>query len=176
MKKYWIKDLDENQVIHAPTEEIAKRLCDKFDMLGLEWFSGEPYSRCLYWDKYREETCYLPSKGQYCDLSYYAEQGYEIIIIDELMDFQAKDKTFPRWMMVGDDERSIGSKRLVLYKLPHNALYPYIAVSGDCIEEYEKGEEFSINIYKYAKEIDEPEEMTLEQVCKELGREIKIIK
>jgi hypothetical protein len=23
MKKYWIKDLDKNQVIHAPTEEIA---------------------------------------------------------------------------------------------------------------------------------------------------------
>lgn len=101
MKKYWIKDLDENQVIHAPTEDIAKKLCKKFDMLGLTWCPGHPYSANLRRDKYKEETCYLPSKGEYCSLSYYAEQGYEILTIDELMDFQSNE--YPKVMEVSND-------------------------------------------------------------------------
>lgn len=92
MKKYWIKDLTECQVIHAPTRMIDDRLCEKFDMLGLTWCSGHPYSANLHGDKYKEETCYLPSKGEYCSLSYYAEQGYEILTIDELLDFQEYPK------------------------------------------------------------------------------------
>jgi|SRR5690625_2651216 len=101
MKKYWIKDLTEKQVIHAPTEDIAKMLCNKFHKLGLKWRSRRSYPENLHWDKYKEETCYAPSDGEFCDIDYYTEQGYEILTIDQLLDFQANE--YPKVMEVSDN-------------------------------------------------------------------------
>lgn len=176
MKKYWIKDLTENQVIHAPTLEIADKLCKRFNEMGLKWSHGNSYLNTIRWDRYREDTCYNCKKGLYGYKSYYILQGYEILTIDQLLDFQEEDKTFPRWMMVGNNENEIDNKRIVLCKLPDGAAQPYIVVIGANVENYKNGHTYKTATYKYAKEIDEPVEMTLEQVCKELGREIKIIK
>lgn len=176
MKKHWIKDLTEKQVIHAPTKMIAERLCKKFNTLGLKWSSGTPYSKRSLWGTYREEACYRPSKGEYCSLNYYIQEGYEILTIEQLLDFQEEDKTFPRWMMVGTNENEIDNKMFVLCRLPDGADRPYVVIFKSDVENYKNGRSYRAAMYKYAKEIDEPVEMTLEQVCKELGREIKIIK
>ena len=168
MKKYWIKDLNENQVIHAPTKKIAKKLCKKFDILGLIWRSGDPYPGNLRWDEYRAETCYLPSKGQLCDLSYFAQEGYEILTIDQLLDFQSNE--YPKVMEVSEDGNS-WHKRVVF--MEKNGKFLAWA-AAESIEEAEH--KVHTCVWEFAREIDEPEEMTLEEVCKELGREIKIIK
>lgn len=168
MKKYWIKDLNENQVIHAPTRMIDNRLCEKFNMLGLTWNSGHSYLDYLCWDRYKEETCYSPSKGQVSPLSYYTQEGYEILIIEQLLDFQANE--YPKVMEVSDCG-DIWYKRVVF--MEKNGKFLAWAFAGS-IEEAES--EFDTCAWTFAREIDEPEEMTLEEVCKELGREIKIIK
>ena len=89
-----------------------------------------------------------------------------------------EEKTFPRRMLVGNAEDGEYRERLVLYKLPGEAIAPYITVVHYKEKEYERGQPYSIGTWKYAKEIpeNEVEEMTLEQICEELGREIKIVK
>lgn len=59
-------------------------------------------------------------------------------------------------------------KRKLLAILPDTQLHPYI-----CEHSSLKGEHFC---WKYAKSIDKVDELTLEQVCKELGRDIKIVR
>lgn len=75
-----------------------------------------------------------------------------------------EEKTFPRKMWVWDEARE--KEKQIVHAIVPTLKYGVICESyGD-----------SILPYKYAAEIEESEEMTLEQVCKELGRDIKIVK
>lgn len=87
MKKYWIKDLTEKQAIHAPTLEIAQRLCKKFHMLGLKWRDGDSYIEDVIWHNHKESTSYCPSNGLFGSTSWFEENNYEILNIDQILDF-----------------------------------------------------------------------------------------
>lgn len=173
MKKYWIKDLDENQVIHAPTEEIAEKLCEKFNMLGLKWNSWAPYPRNSSWDEYRAETCYSPSDGTYCDLSYSIKEGYEILSIDQLLDFQVNE--YPKVMEVsagGNDWQ----KRVVFMEKNGKFL---AWIGAETIEESEN--ETNVFAWKYAREIQPAPtlELTLDEIAEKFNvspEQIKIKK
>lgn len=84
-------------------------------------------------------------------------------------------RPFPRKMLVSKDNKRF-YERLVLTRIEKSEfnvggyIYKYIPSNSKVIQGTD------LNICRFAKEIDEVEEMTLEQVCKELGREIKIIK
>lgn len=56
------------------------------------------------------------------------------------------------------------------------SLNPYVCVSGGHEHRFNKGKEFLTSNWKEIKPIEQPEEMTLQQICKELGRDIKIVK
>jgi hypothetical protein len=86
------------------------------------------------------------------------------------------NKTLPKLMLVRDHSDQRFRKRIVLYILPGNPTYPLIVVSEQDEEKFERGENYFTSTYKYYKELPVVEEMTLEQICKELGKEIKIIK
>ena len=173
MKKYWIKDLTVNQVIHAPKKVIAKKLRKKFNMLGLAWCSGHPYSGYLYWDKYKEETCHLPSKGEYSDLSYYTEHGYEILTIDELLDFQANE--YPKVMEVSEDGDS-WFKRVVF--MEKNGMF----LAWNAAESIEEAEhEVYTCSWEFAREIQPATtlELTIDQIAEKFNvspEQIKIKK
>lgn len=66
----------------------------------------------------------------------------------------------PVRMLVSDDMEE-WYPRDILGKVKE-AEYSYVSTGG--------------YFYKYAKPMPEPEEMTVEEICKELGREIKIKK
>ena len=86
------------------------------------------------------------------------------------------NKTLPKRMLIRDVESHSWEERIVLHILPGNANYPVITVY-QCDETlFKEGKQYDISVYKYCKEIPQVQEMTLEQVCKELGRKIKIIK
>lgn len=79
----------------------------------------------------------------------------------------------PRMVLVSDyDDEDLEFKwmeRELLADLSEfNLNYPYVC---RCVDDSK-----ITNDWKYMKEIPQVEEMTLKQVCKELGREIKIIK
>lgn len=173
MKKYWIKDLTENQVIHAPTKEIDDRLRKKFNMLGIAWCLWRPYSEHSLWSGYKEETCYLPSKGEYCSLSYYTQEGYEILTIDELLDFQANE--YPKVMEVSHDG-NIWRKRVVFMKKSGKFL------AWDAAESIEEAEyEVYTGAWLFAREIQPVPtlELTLDEIAKKFNvspEQIKIKK
>jgi hypothetical protein len=52
---------------------------------------------------------------------------------------------------------------------------PYIVVNADDEVLFHSGYEFAYTEYVQIKPLPQVEEMTLEEVCKELGREIKIV-
>lgn len=162
-KKYWIKNLTKKQVIHAPTEEIANRLCKKFDMLGLKWNTKEPYPGNLEWDNYKEETCYSPSSGEYCDRGYYTREGYNILSIDQLLDFQENE--YPKVMEVSDDGDN-WRKRVVFMKKNGRFLAWGIA---ETIEEAEC--ELGVFSWKFAREIQPAPtlELTLDDIAKKFN-------
>lgn len=93
-KKHWIKDLKDNQCIHAHTRKIAKKLCKKFHRLGLSWSNGDSYLDDNGWNLSKEETVYYPSKGTYGDTWCSNIAGSEVITIDQLHDFDSVLKGF----------------------------------------------------------------------------------
>lgn len=169
MKKYWIKDLNENQVIHAPTKKIAKKLCNKFHELDLKWCTGESYSIYSRWDD-RAETCYSPSKGMFCDLSYSTEEGYEILTIDQLLDFQSNE--YPKVMEVSH-EGFKWYKRVVFMKKNESFL---AWINAESIEESEK--ETQPIVWKFAREIQPTKtlELTIDQIADKFGVSVEQIK
>lgn len=173
MKKYWIKDLTDKQVIHAPTEDIAEKLCKKFHELGLKWRMGNSYSSRTCWHLSRENTCYRPAAGVYGHKVEYNTDRYEILTIGNLLDFE-ETKTFPRKMLVWG-RLCMKRERIVLHKLEGKAYKPFITVYGQDEKDYLKGESYDTDSWAFAEEIPEPEKMTLEQVRKELGRDIIIV-
>ena len=86
------------------------------------------------------------------------------------------NKTLPKRMLIRNEGNGSWEERIVLHILPGKRNYPVITVY-QCDETlFKERKQYDISIYKHCKEIPIVEEMTLEQVCKELGREIKIIK
>ena len=96
-----------------------------------------------------------------------------------------EEKSFPRMMLVWYDYESNAVPRLVLDKSKYNVDYPFIVLcyidnEVEAFKKFNSGEIMRVGFYKHAKEIEESqvevEEITLEQVCKALGKEIKIVK
>lgn len=94
----------------------------------------------------------------------------------KIIELHTEDKTFPRMMMCWDDENSSLNIYVLFYDKQLN--YPYIGILANDVERYKNGDNDIFHIcYKNAKEIDElPKEMTLSEVCNELGYKIKIVK
>lgn len=157
MKKYWIKDLNDSQVIHAPTEEIARKLCNKFHELGLRWGFGVPYLEDFRWEIYRAETCYSPSSGEYYNLSYYTKYGYEILTIEQLLDFQANE--YPKVMEVSDNH-TYWLKRVVF--MEKNGKFLAWAFT-ETIKEAEDATD--VCTWKYAREVKPTLELTLDEIA-----------
>lgn len=145
MKKYWIKDLKENQAIHAPTKEIAEKLCNKFHELGLKWVNGASYSENLNWDVYKRETCYFPYNGYVSNIDYYIQSECEILTIDQLLDFQ--ENKYPKVMEVSHNNRDWHQR--VVFMEKNGKFLAWL--DAESIEEAEK--ETLNTTWNYAREI-----------------------
>lgn len=85
-----ILDLTKNEVIHAPTEEIAIQLTKKFHELGLTWSAGTSYLKMRNWNMYKGETCYKVNKGGYANREYFKLLNCTILTIDQLTEFSTE--------------------------------------------------------------------------------------
>ena len=72
-----INDL-EGIAIHCKTKEQALKCCKLANKLGWKWSSGISFNDELFWEDYREETCYKFSDGEYAYAAYYKEDGIKI--------------------------------------------------------------------------------------------------
>lgn len=175
MKKYWIKDLNENQVIHAPTEEIAKKLCNRFNELGLTWEGGDAYTHWSFSEIYTKGggLCYRPKTGKQCNRDYYLKNRLEILTIDQLLDFQANE--YPKVMEVSDDGDS-WFKRVVF--MEKNGMF----LAWSFAETIEEAENTAVAYtWGFAREIQPTPtlELTIDQIAEKFNvspEQIKIKK
>lgn len=155
-----------NQVIEVLNIEHGKRVIEYWKLKGIDVGCKEGiHTReggCLF-------TYYGVINGRFDNFDDERVKQGDVEIIE-----LPEEKTFPRRMLVSYDGVEY-TERTVVAKLPGNPITPYIAIYNGEEAFFSEGRTYNTSSCKYAKELPEVEEITLEQVCKELGREIKII-
>lgn len=162
-----------NQVIKVLDREHGKKVIEYWKSRGIDTgtyegnMTEEEHDTCIYYGIIDNKFSNYGIKGV-------QEAHVEIITLPE-------ERTFPRKMLVWDDDDESNAEPMeVLYKLPGNAKQPWICVKSSYMDEYLSGGSYDWDWFDKAKEIDsdepKPIEMTMEEVCKALGKEIKIIK
>lgn len=198
--KFNINDYKGKYVMHCKTEEEAKDFLKVLDSLGLKWCDGMSYLKQTMWKCYKEDTCYYFTKGQWSCLEYFKGNNYTILEWSDFMnreftksDLRSGDVILRRngdveivcletgtlICQTGGWNDLLDINEDLIYKLYCNHLvseHDIMAVRrprepGDC-----QFSAFDEKLGELIYERKEVKEMTLEEVCKELGREIKIIK
>lgn len=105
-------------------------------------------------------------------LEYVNEYNAEIITLPE-------EKTFPRKMLVWDVDEGDAVERIVLWINPFGkCIRPIVCVDPYSEIDYNKGEEYSTTQWRYAKELPEVKELTIEEAAEKLsevfGMDVKI--
>lgn len=182
-------------VMHCKTKEEAKSFCDYLHKHGRTWCGGRSYKDYTMWDQYMKDTAYCFNEGSFSPCAYYATRGYTVL---EWSDFT--DKPFTKADLKtgdvilrksGEVEIVIRELNVLVYKNGWSDLasvdedltdktgksYNIVAVrrpieEGDCqFCAFER----NYGTLIYDRNRDEVEELTLAEVCKLLGKNIKII-
>ena len=98
-----LTQLTENQVVHCKTEDEATRICNMAHELGWKWFDEDSYKK-TYADYYKGNICYHFSKGEFSGVSFYREQGKEII--DSTKIENMKKNVLPKYFIIERDENN----------------------------------------------------------------------
>ena len=196
--KFNIDDYQGRYVMHCKTKEEAESFCKYLHSVGRKWATGESYVKLNIYDRYADKTAYEFNDGTYSSVDYYHYKAKLLYTILEWEDFmkhtftkaelKTGDVVKQRNGLVGIVNRDLGMMITKDSWLDLDNICDDLK-SGFCCESFdivavrrpeEKGDcqfkafenEWGTLIY----ERKEPEEMTLAEVCKLLGREIKIIK
>ena len=193
--KFNIDDYKGKYAMHCKTEEEAINFCNYLHSLGKMWCDRESYLNKNNYRMYYSKTAYSFNEGVYCDTDFYVEEGYTIL---EWSDFMNKEFTKAN-LKTGDvvkfrnDEIGIVNGELKTIVV-QDGWYDLLDIKPDLTNMYEqkgwdivairrpKGKSdcqfdaFRCERGTLVYERKEVEEMTLEQVCKLLGKEIKIVK
>lgn len=194
--KFNIDNYKGKYVMHCKTEEEARSFCNYLHNVGRKWCIGTSYLETINYQRYKEFTVYDFNNGTMCNVDYYKSlsENYTILEWEDFM-----KGTFTKADLKTGDvvKRRNGHIEIVnlelgmfILKSGWNDLdvirsdltcmsgqnFDIVAVrrpktKGDC--------QFNAFDHKWGTlvyERKEVEEMTLEQVCKLLGKEIKIIK
>lgn len=200
--KFDIKDYPGEYVMHVTSEEQAKIFCRYMHWIGRKWSSGASYLTRNNFYNLKIRTCYEFNVNTYDEISWFKNNGFTILEFDNFdwSDFMFKnEKEFTKKDLKNGDviKRRDGSVEIVClesktlickkgwnplddvlndltYRCDRDAdiiavrrpLFPF-----DC-----QFDAFSNSRGKLVYERKEVEEMTLEEVCKALGKEIKIVK
>lgn len=179
--------------MHCKTEQEAREFCDYLHSIGKKWCNRKSYQDDTEWISCTINTCYDFNKGERYYKSYYIRHDYTIL---EWSDFTTEftKADLKDGMVV---EYTNGWRRMVLgQNLIGDKLYvPLCTYTDDLREEHEpvytinkvykshacflgeiREDDFLTLIWERKEEKPEPEEMTLAEVCKALGKEIKIVK
>ncbi len=192
--KFDINNYEGKYVMHCKTDEEAKDFCNYLHEHGRTWRTGQSYKEKTQWGNYQQNTVYYFNTGTFGSLHCAKDYKYRIL---EWSDFM-NNKFTKANLKTGDViQRRNGKVEIVnlelgmlILKAGWNNLdeitedltdkngeeYDIVAVrrpivKGDC--------QFDAFTYKWGYlvyERTEPIEMTLAEVCKLLGKEIKIVK
>ncbi len=190
--KFNINNYKGKYVMHCKTEEEANNFLAYLDSVGRKWCTGESYKNRTSYDMYEEDTCYYFNEGSYCNIDWFRENNYTILEWSDFMEFTKEDLRTGDVVMRRNGQVEIVNRDLGMFITengwndlddinedltePRNSNWDIVAVrrpgcKGNCQFKAFK-HKWGTLVYK-RKEV---EEMTLAEVCKLLGKEIKIVK
>lgn len=195
--KFNIDDYKGNYVMHCKTEEEAKDFCNYLDSLGRKWCNNKKYTEENYWQYYQDETCYDFNDNSFNAKYFFVGHNYKIL---EWSDFM--DKKFTKADLKSGDVilRRDGSVEIVCLEtgalIRRDGFNILDELTDDLLSTFNDDDFDDIIAVRRPKQPyhcqfcafdeglgelvyergDEPEEMTLDEICKALGKEIKIVK
>ena len=195
--KFNIEDYKGNYVMHCKTEEEAKDFCGYLDSLGRKLCHEKKYTKNTCWQCFTDRTCYAFNDIEYSSLGYYERHGYTIL---EWSDFM--DNKFTKADLKSGDVilRRDGSVEIVCLEtgalIRRDGFNILDELTDDLLSTFNDDDSDDIIAVRRPKQPyhcqfcafdeglgelvyergDEPEEMTLDEICKALGKEIKIVK
>ena len=196
--RFNIEDYKGRYAMHCKTEEEAKDFCRYLDSLGRKWCNNKKYTEENYWRYYKDEICYdFNNDNAYSGTESFIRHNYKIL---EWSDFM--DKKFTKADLKSGDVvlRRDGSVEIVcietgtlIRKDEFNILDELTDDLTDIFKDDDSDDVIAVRRPKQPYECqfcafdegfgelvyergDEPEEMTLEEICKALGKELKIVK
>lgn len=197
--KFNIEDYKGKYAMHCKTEEEAKDFCRYLDSVEKKWCSGDSYVRVNKWNEFEEKTCYSFNNGYYAPISHFIVYNYKILEWSDFMDnkFTKADlKSGDVILSVNGDVKivCIETGTLIqrdgfssLYELTDDLKCIYSDKEDnfdDIVAVRRPKQPYDCQFCAFYEELgelvyerkDAPEEMTLEEICKALGKEIKIVK
>ena len=193
--KFNIEDYKGNYAMHCKTKEEVKDFCRYLYSLGRKWCDGTKYTEDNMWYVYKDNTCYVFNYGTYSSLSFSELSGYTVLEWSDFMnkkftkaDLKSGDVVLRRNGVVEivcretdsliskDDFNYLSDVEEDLTFFDFESGWDIIAVRRP-----RKPLECQFNAFdkRYGELVykrKETEETTLEEVCKALGKEIKIVK
>lgn len=183
-----------NYAMHCATEEEAKDFCKYLHEHGRTWRNGTIYIGNTYWFRYEADTAYSFNQCEFATANYYKKMGYTILEWSDFMNKPFTKSNLKNGDVVLYRNKTVG---IVITDL-EVIVQPNGYVRLDSIEkdltniinhDYDivsvrrpfgaascGYKAFEHDAGQLVYEHEEVEEMTLEQVCKLLGKNIKIIK
>lgn len=172
MKK--VTDLNEKEVIHCKTEEEADAICRLMHEAGLKWVSENSYLEFNRWNEESDDDgiCYRPYSGTAASLGCYAEDYFTIYPASDFL-----------WTPKRGDKVLVSNsglnwtERIFITEIK-GIRHPYIYIRFGDESKFKGGLEFNIHQWEYMKPLPQEEtvqEMTMEELEKELGRKVKIV-
>lgn len=82
LTEFW--NSKEDLAIHCNTEEKAKQLLKAFDKMGKKWNAGGSYLKNIWWDSYKQNTCY-DNNNRYSYVDWYKANNYKIYEFEDVI-------------------------------------------------------------------------------------------
>lgn len=191
--KFNINDYKGKYVMHCKTEKEAKDFCNYLHSIGRKWTGGGCYFNNALWDVYYSNTVYYFNDNTYCDIKDAMRHNYTILEWSDFMnkeftkaDLKTGDVIMRRNGKIGIINRELDT---IISKDAYSDLDNVRADLTTFDEQWDivavrrplKKRDCQFNAFQcewgiLVYERKEPEEMTLEEVCRLLGKEIKIVK
>lgn len=193
--KFNINNYPGKYVMHCKTEEEARDFCNYLHSIGESWCTGKSYAECTYYENHKEKTTYNFNENAYSKVDYYIDANYTILEWEDFMNnkFTKADLNTGDIIQQRDGTIGVVNRILEMVTCKNGGWIDLDKFRNDLTHSY--GKDFDIIIVRRPKskpdcnfdainrewgtlvyERKEVEEMTLAEVCRLLGKEIKIVK
>ena len=191
--KFNINDYKGKYVMHCKTEAEANHFCAYLDSIGKRWATGSRYTDDNFYKAYMSNTVYYFNTDTFGPISWAKAKCYTILEWEDFMNntFTKSDLRTGDVILRRDGTTEIYNGELGMFitkdgwnDLAHerNDLTDSISSEFDIVAVRRPRNKFDCVFDAFVKERGElvyerkeVEEMTLAEICKLLGKEIKII-
>ena len=196
--KFNINDYKGKYVMHCKTREEAIDFLEYLHSVGRRWCGDGSYLHHTNWDDYNVATAYYFNKGTYSSINYAQDNGYTILEWSDFMnkEFTKADLKTGDIILRKNGNIEIVNRELGMLICENGGWNDLDDIKEDLTSGYPAENYNVVEVRRPKNKCDccfnamrdrdrrgtlvyerkEVEEMTLEEVCELLGKEIKIVK